>query len=275
MDVSALPSRFSPIEVSDPALEHEHLRNLTLYSPALRGRGDVSLFVPPEPDLSRKIPVVLLLHGVYGSHWSWFQKGAAHRTALGLIREKRIRPMLIACPSDGLGGDGTGYLPGPGQDFERWICEDVVRCVEEIFSPAGADVLLAGLSMGGYGALRLGAKYPERFRAISAHSAITAVRQFQQFVRDASAFESANQRELDPLYWFERHQSQLPPLRFDCGQDDTLLAENVALHQALLQRGIEHSFQVFPGDHDWDYWREHVGDSLLFFEHVLREREQR
>ncbi|HTX40808.1 MAG TPA: alpha/beta fold hydrolase [Acidobacteriaceae bacterium] len=273
MDSSALPSRFSPIEISEPALEHEHLRHLTLYSPALRGRGDVSLFLPPGLDPSRRIPLVLLLHGVYGSHWCWFYKGAAHRTALDLIRDQRIRPMLIAAPSDGLRGDGTGYLPGPDQDFERWICEDLAQCIEGLFAPAGADVLLAGLSMGGYGALRLGAKYPERFCGISAHSAITMPAQFREFVRDMSPFQAADQHELDPLYWLDRHQSQLPPLHFDCGQDDALLAGNEALHQELLRRGIQHNFEVFPGDHNWNYWREHVRDSLLFFERVLTEKE--
>lgn len=275
MDFSALPSRFSPIEISEPALEHEHLRHLTLYSPALRGRGDVSLFVPPGMDASRRIPVVVLLHGVYGSHWCWFYKGGAHRTALELIRQGRIRPMLLAAPSDGLRGDGTGYLPGRDQDFEGWIGKDVLQCVEEMFAPSGADFLLAGLSMGGYGALRLGAKYPQRFSGISAHSAITVPGQFREFVRDTSAFQAADEHEFDPLYWLERNRAQLPAIRFDCGQDDTLLAGNEALHQALLQRGISHSFEVFPGDHNWTYWQEHVRDSLLFFDKILMETESR
>ncbi len=275
MDVSTLPGRFSPVELSDPASEHDYLRHLTFYSPALRGRGDVSLFIPPGIDGSRRTPVALLLHGVYGSHWAWFHKGAAHRTALTLIRERRIRPMLIVAPSDGLRGDGTGYLPGPDQDFERWICEDVMQCIEAVFAPAGADFLLAGLSMGGYGALRLGAKYAERFCGISAHSAITAAAQFGQFVRDVSPFQSANDHELDPLYWVDRRRAQLPPLRFDCGQDDPLLKGNESLHRALAERSIPHTFEVFAGNHGWTYWREHLLDSLLFFEQILSEREHR
>jgi len=266
MNPLVFPARFSPVEISEGALEHEHIRHVTLYSPALRGRGDVSLFVPPAIERPRRIPVVLLLHGVCGSHWAWFQKGAAHRTAQALIAEGRIRPMLIASPSDGMRGDGTGYLPGPEMDFERWICEDVVGLITQMFPQVSTDFFLGGLSMGGYGALRLGAKYPQRFRGISAHSAITAAGQFVQFVRDMSAIEAVDEHERDPLYWLDRHRMQLPPLRFDCGLDDALLENNRELHRALMEKAIPHTFEIFPGGHDWLYWQQHFRDSLLFFE---------
>jgi putative tributyrin esterase len=269
------PGRFSPVEISESMLEHEHLRHLTMFSPALRGRGNVSLFVPPGIERSPRIPVVLLLHGVYGSHWSWFLKGAAHRTTQALIREGRIRPMLIVTPSDGMRGDGTGYLPGPDMDFERWICEDVVGLIAHMFSQVSTDFLLAGLSMGGYGALRLGAKYPQQFRAISAHSAITAAAQFSQFVRDMSAIEAVDEHDRDPLYWLDRHRTQLPPLRLDCGLEDALLENNRELHRALTEKAIPHTFEIFPGGHDWGYWQQHLADSLLFFEKVLRESQRR
>lgn len=238
MNPLVFPDRFSPVEMSEAALEHEHIRHATLYSPSLRGRGDLSLFVPPAIERARRIPVVLLLHGVYGSHWAWFQKGAAHRTAQALIAAGRIRPMLIASPSDGMRGDGTGYLPGPQMDFERWICEDVVGLIAQMFPQVSTDFFLGGLSMGGYGALRLGAKYPQRFRAISAHSAITTTGQFVQFVRDMSAIDAVDEKERDPLYWLDRHRMQLPPLRFDCGLDDALLENNRELHRALTEKAI-------------------------------------
>jgi enterochelin esterase-like enzyme len=216
--------------------------------------------------------VVLLLPGVYGSHWCWFLKGAVHRTALRLIRESRIRPMLIASPSDGMRGDGTGYLPAHDQNFEQWICEDMLQCIEAMFSSAGADFLLAGLSMGGYGALRIGAKYPARFVGISAHSAITVADQFRSFVRDLGLFQRLGGQEVDPLCWLDRNRTQLPPIRFDCGRQDALLAGNEALHRSLTRRGIPHSFDVFPGGHDWSYWRKHVEDTLLFLEKILSGR---
>ena len=93
--------------------------------------------------------------------------------------------MVIAMPSDGLLRDGSGYLDWPGaENVERWIVDEV-PAVAALAAPAlsaQAPVAIGGLSMGGYGALRLGAKYADRFCAISAHSAITEISEFAQFV---------------------------------------------------------------------------------------------
>jgi putative tributyrin esterase len=263
--------RFAPIGLSDPALEYGHIRNLTFHSEALRGRGDVSLFVPPECLSLTNVPLVVLLHGVYGSHWAWFMKGAAHLTAQRLIAAGTIRPMILAAPSDGLTGDGTGYLPYRHTDYERWIVEDVVDCVQQLYpctAPA-KTVSITGLSMGGFGALRLGAKYPERFRAISAHSSITHISQFDQFVRHPMNTGSMPAEEPDIVYWISKNRNRLPPLRFDCGRSDTLFPANQALHAKLDSLAIPHQFDSFNGEHTWSYWMTHLEDSLIFFEHVI------
>ena len=264
---------YEPIELSDPALECGGLRNLTFYSQALRGRGDVSLWVPPGCEDLRGIPMVILLHGVYGSHWAWFLKGAAHRTARKLIEEGAIRPMVLVSPSDGLRGDGTGYLPGPDADYESWIVRDVSGCVRRILPcTAAGPAFLAGLSMGGYGALRLGLKWPGLFRGISAHSAITCVEQFRQFVREPERLIARPACEVDLLYWAATNRDHLPALRFDCGRSDSLFAANLSLHRELRELGIEHRFEGFDGTHSWDYWRDHLQDTLMFFESQLLPR---
>lgn len=264
-------SRFDPIEISDSDLELNGLRSLTFYSSALKGRGDVSLYVPPQCLNLTDVPLVILLHGVYGSHWVWFMKGAAHLTAQRLINEGAIRPMLIVAPSDGLRGDGSGYLPYPEADFECWIVEDVIDCVRKIFPCVSANgtVLISGLSMGGYGALRLGMKYPKRFHAISAHSSITHIRQFAQFTRHTMHEELLAPTEPDLLHWAQVCPESLPPMRFDCGIDDPLLFANRQLHRDLQSLGVEHEFKEFEGAHTWNYWRTHLVETLLFFEKHL------
>ncbi len=151
-----LQQRFSPVELSEVSLEHDGLRHLTFYSPALGGRGDVSVFIPRGTIFPVEFPLVVLLHGVYGSHWAWFFKGAAHRTAQAMIDAGEIRPMMIATPSDGLSGDGSGYWPRPARDAERWIVEDVCACVREQF-PSRGPLYLSGLSMGDMVPFALGA----------------------------------------------------------------------------------------------------------------------
>src|SRR5579875_701524 len=146
---------FEPIEVSDPELERDGVRYLTFHSKSLLGRGDVSVFIPKGTRFPTEIPLVVMLHGVYGSHWSWFLKGAAHRVAQQLIDTRQIRPMMLAAPSDGLSGDGSGYWKLPSRDVEAWIVDDVPSCIRTIFASNG-PTFLCGLSMGGYAALRLG-----------------------------------------------------------------------------------------------------------------------
>lgn len=262
---------YRPIELSDPTYERDEVRSLTFYSPALRGRGDVSLFVPTESAGRTGVPVVLLLHGVYGSHWSWFYSGAAHLTARRLIDAGRIRPMIIAAPSDGLGGDGTGYFPQPDRNYEAWIVEDVLGCVRELFPcTAGGATFISGLSMGGYGALRLGAKYPVRFQGISAHSAITKPEELDNFLREPADRTRLAPEEGDLLHWISLNRRHLPPIRFDCGTEDPLFASNRVLHETLEREGVPHQFAANPGQHCWPYWKLHVEETLLFFESILK-----
>ena len=63
----------------------------------------------------------------------------------------------------------------------------------------------------------------------------------------------------------KRNAQKLPPLRFDCGTEDQLLEYNRALHRDLLAAQIPHVYEEFSGAHTWDYWHEHLADSLRFF----------
>ncbi len=101
---------FRTIEISNPAYSPPGLRFVTVKSAALGQRADILLFVPMQAEAQRDVPLVLLLHGVYGSHWAWAFKGGAHLTAQRLIDVRAIPPLVLAMPSDGLWGDGSGVM---------------------------------------------------------------------------------------------------------------------------------------------------------------------
>jgi len=61
------------------------------------------------------------------------------------------------------------------------------------------------------------------------------------------------------------HRATLPPVRFDCGTSDVLLPQNRALHAAMEAEHIPHTYEEFPGGHDWTYWQTHLAESLRFF----------
>ncbi|MEI7586653.1 alpha/beta hydrolase-fold protein [Runella sp.] len=257
-------SQFFTVELSDPRFESDNLRLITVKSPALKKRADISVFVP-DVTLSEIKGMVILLHGVYGSHWAWTLKGGVHKTAQRLIIEGKLPPMLLVMPSDGLFGDGSGYVPHQSENYEKWIVEDVVNAVKEQISGRDLPLFITGLSMGGYGALRLGAQYPTLFRAFSGHSSITEFGQLRQFVEDFEELSTSIQAQESVLESLLKNKSILPPFRFDCGSKDPLLEPNRELHEALVQHGIEHHYEEFTGGHEWPYWEKHIVDSLLFF----------
>lgn len=258
---------FRTTEISDPKFESDNLRFITVKTNNLKGRGDICVFVPPIEN-GENLPLVMLLHGVYGSAWVWSQKAGVHRTAWEMIQNKEIPPMVIAMPSDGLWGDGSGYLAHNQKDFEKWIVDDVPNAIQQNILSVNkkSDLFISGLSMGGFGALRLGIKYSNRFKAISAHSSITDIAQMPLFVEeDTENYEQADIRENSVLGALEKYGYSIPKLRFDCGKEDDLIAHNRELHDALNKVKINHVYEEFSGAHEWSYWEEHVKKSLLFF----------
>lgn len=263
--------RFPNAQLSRPIPGNENIRFLNFRSEALGHRGDVVLFTPPGSETAKRLPLLILLHGVYGCQWNWWLNGDIANTVSQMLRDGTMSPMLIAMPSDGLWGDGSGYVPHGDANYERWVVDDLPACLHEIFPQLDRDkFFLAGLSMGGYGALRLGTKYADRVSGISAHSSVTRVTDLSRFIPyPPSTFLHAGEIDTDLLHWAKVNRDHLPPIRFDCGTEDSLLEANRELHQALSNLQVPHTYEEFPGGHDWPYWTEHVRQTLAFCTHVL------
>lgn len=270
--MSDTPSYFRTTESGDFPCEGGVLKHVTVKSPALGGRADASIYLPDQVRGLDKVPIVILLHGVYGSHWTWAGMGKAHTTLQFLLEAGEVSPVILVMPSDGLWGDGSAYLKHNGKDFEKWIVDEVPRLVSEVTGNASdAPLFIAGLSMGGYGALRLGASYPERFTAFAGHSSITCFSEMSLFVEEPlNAYGDVDEVDSSVIAAMLRNKDRLPPFRFDCGVDDLLLEGNRRLHGELRDAGIEFTYQEFPGSHEWPYWIEHIKDSFRFFDCCLR-----
>lgn len=265
---------FRTLAISNPDLVPPGLQFVTVKSAALGQRADVLLFVPPQAAARRDVPLVLLLHGVYGSHWSWAFQGGAHLTAQRLIDAGTLPPLVLAMPSDGLWGDGSGYVAHERQDFERWIVEDVpaaARAACDACSSA-SPLCIAGLSMGGFGALRLAGRHPQRFVAAAGHSSVTDAAQLDPLLAETRAGWAAAAHDTSVLAALRSARSPLPALRFDCGRDDPFAPANRQLHADLAAAGIAHEYAEHDGGHDWGYWARHLDDTLRFFGRVLRRR---
>jgi len=226
------------------------------------------VFVPQHTKDLKDLPIYILLHGVYGSAWAWAWKGGAHITAQRLIEAGEIRPAIVAMPSDGLWGDGSAYFSHHGKQFDQWIVSDVPLAIIENIPEASksSSLCIGGLSMGGYGALSLGGKFPEKFKAISGHSSITKLEQMADFVEEPLAAYTENCEWPDVIQPFEKNKEQLPAIRFDCGKDDSLLEANRLLHQELDKLKVKYVYEEFKGGHEWLYWQKHVEKTFRFFD---------
>jgi putative tributyrin esterase len=237
----------------------------TAKSNAMGQRGDVSVY-KPEGDFS-SLPVVILLHGVYGSHWAWSLKGRVHEVLEKGIQSGELPPMMLVMPSDGLFQDGSGYLKHQNADYEKWIVEDIPVLLKEQYKEVDSKskFFITGLSMGGYGALRLGAKNPQLFTAFSGLSSIINFSEMAQFVEDYEGLKSSVISHENVGDILLENRGNIKPFRFDCGDEDNLYTANVALHELLKEEKIEHEFYTYPGAHTWDYWEKNIKETLRFF----------
>ncbi len=241
---------------------------VTIESASLGGRGDLAVHVTPGTRLPTNVPVVVLLHGVYGSAWNWSLLGGAHTTLDRLVRADRVGPMVLVMPSDGMRGEGTGYLRHPGFDAEAWVMDDVVDAIDEMIDEVTVQspLFLGGNSMGAFGAARLGLRHP-RVRAVAMHSAITHLDQLAEFtVDDIGLAAGLDPAERDLLYSFDERGDRAPPIFLDCGGADPLAAANRELHEQLVERGVDHEYAEFDGEHNWDAWSGRIEHSLRFFD---------
>jgi enterochelin esterase-like enzyme len=265
---------FRTLEVADPALSPPGLRFVTVKSAALGQRADVLLFVPPQAAALQNAPLVLLLHGVYGSHWAWAFQGGAHLTAQRLIDAGAIPPLVLAMPSDGLWGDGSGYVAHRTQDFERWIVDEVPAAAREACTACSeaSPLFIAGLSMGGFGALRLAGRHPQRFVAAAGHSTVTEAAQLDALMAETRVGWAAAPADCSVIASLRGADARLPALRLDCGRDDPFIEANRQLHAELQAAGIAHAYAEHGGGHDWAYWAQHLEDTLRFFGQALSNR---
>lgn len=270
-----MTSQFFTLEQADASLCPAKQSHLTVRANHFNGRGDITLLNHNLAGQSK--PLIILLHGVFASHWAWqYSVGIEQSFNSALAQSPALADFVIAMPSDGLFADGSAYLPIKGQgDYEQWIVSDVIGAVREAVTCIDfkSSIYIAGLSMGGYGALRLGCKYPNIFQGISAHSAITTLDEMGLFVRGSlDVYRQDNEKNSDIAYWAKRNKDQLPAICFDCGVDDPLIEGNRKFHTTLNKLGVSHQYQEHCGGHEFAYWAQHIMTTLKFFARLEKSR---
>jgi S-formylglutathione hydrolase FrmB len=215
-----------------------------------------------------------LLHGLSDDYTVWLR-----RTRIEWY--VRDLPLMVVMP-DGFRGFYTDNAEGPA--YAKYVAEELIQFVERNF-PARAERqarCIGGLSMGGYGALRLALAYPHLFASAISHSGalmhgsrneprpdgpLSPAEFHRIFGRSPAGLE----HDLLALAQQVKHsETRLPRMLIDCGTEDFLLDDNRTLHREFDRLGVPHEYREFPGAHTWDYWDEHVREALAFHADALR-----
>ena len=213
--------------------------------------------------------MVYLLHGAHGCYKDW-------PADTSLLTQASAYGMIIVCPD----GQDSWYFDSPldpKMQFETFVTQELRQEVERRY-PARTDRggrAITGLSMGGHGALWLAFRHPDLYGACGSMSGGV---DFTKFPNRWSLDKRLGRYENDTALW-QRHTvlSLVPTLQpgrqhiiIDDGDKDFFLEVNKTFHNALLERGIDHQFDILPGAHTWDYWVKSVKRHLRFFDRCFR-----
>ncbi len=218
--------------------------------------------IVPGPDVPGPYNVMFLLHGLSDDHTIWSRRTSIERYVEGL-------PLIVVMPN---GGRGFYCDAQEGFAYYTAIAQELTHLVEHLF-PTKTPWCVTGLSMGGYGAAKLALSLPARFTSAVSHSGALEFGS-QAIGLDGEPLSAEFARILGPtptggpddLFSLAKalRPVQRPQLRIDCGVDDFLLASNRSFHSRLTVMGFPHEYEEFPGNHNWEYWDEHVQEAIEF-----------
>ncbi len=229
----------------------------------------VNVLAPDSGD--GPFPVLYLLHGTGDDHRTWCDYTDIER----YVAEMGLIVVMPDC-------EWSWFLNDPrpgGEQWESYVVEDMVAFMDANYNTIAArgGRALAGLSMGGYGALHLGMKHPAVFSMVSSHSGalyfgnhpraatpgrdVTAV---NELAIGVNAAETGDVWKLAERYLANLAADYPLAVRIDCGADDHQLPDNRNLHAHLDAIGFPHTYDEFSGAHTWRYWDTNIGKTLQF-----------
>ncbi len=244
------------------------------------------VLLPPSYDTekTRRYPILYLLHGL-GDNEQMLVHSGGMNLVQDMWEQHELGEFLIVTPR---GGTSFFINSSDGKRrYEDFFLQEFVPGVEKRYrTQTGRSTRgIAGISMGGYGAMHIAFRHPQLFAAVGAHSAalienmqsISAHNSGQLsrlvFLGDAfgSPFDAAFWNQNDPLTIARTVNLAGLKIYFDCGSEDEYAFDSgaAALDKLLTSRHIPHEFHLYPGGHDWTYFAEHLPALLKFEFHAF------
>jgi S-formylglutathione hydrolase FrmB len=239
------------------------------------------VLLPPSYDAAKtqRYPVLYFLHGLGDSEAMFIHSGGMNLVD-DLWEEHQLGEFVIATP----GGGASFYINSYDgrQRYEDFFLQEFMPGIEKRYRVEAGRTKrgIAGVSMGGYGALHIAFRHPQLFIAAAAHSAALleklpniSAQDSREIVRlrvlggaFGSPFDAAFWTQNDPVTIARTTNLTGLKIYFDCGSEDDYGFDSgaEALDKLLTARHIPHAFHLYPGGHDWEYFAQHLPESLEF-----------
>lgn len=217
-----------------------------------------------QKDGEGRFPVLFLLHGLSDNAQSWMQNTMIARYA-------EAAGLAVVMPEV----QRSFYTDmAEGQRYFTYVAEELPRLARELFplTRDPARTYVAGLSMGGYGALKLALHHPERYGAAGCFSgAVDLLGRLGEVTGnpgEAAAITGGSVLPENNLFLLtaqaaKQHVS-LPPLYMTCGLSDFMYDDQKRFRQQLDFLKIPYVYEEWPGGHDWDVWNRSVLQFIRF-----------
>lgn len=258
--------------------------SISINSKVLGKEVKYSIYLPSGyENTNRSYPVLYLLHGYTDDETGWTQFGEVQHIADKTIASGDAPPTIIVMPDGGV----SFYIDSHDGKvrYEEFFIKEFIPEIEKTYRIRSKKEFraVAGLSMGGYGSLIFSLKHPDMFAAAAPLSAAVWTDDEVLKVPDdrwdnfMGIFLQKGLRGKDRLnkHWYDNSPlkivetaplEKLKSVRYyiDCGDDDFLIKGNMALHAAMIDKGVPHEFRVRDGGHSWPYWRTALPEVLRF-----------
>jgi len=231
-----------------------------------------------------RYPVIYLLHGLTGRFNNW--------TDATKVAEYALKHKFIIVTPEGNNGWYTDSATVANDKFESYIVKELIPEIDAKYRTYAdrANRMIAGLSMGGYGATKFGLKYPEMFSIVGSFSgalggatypipAGTGGTGFQGIIATslAAAFGpvGSDTRKANDVFALVRGSgadkiAAMPYFYVSCGTEDFVFSDSREFSSLLLEKKVPHEYREHPGAHDWKFWDEHVREFLVIAERRLK-----
>ena len=243
---------------------------VSIFSNAMHKNIKAVVIKPDAYKNEKDFAVVYLLHGAYGNYQNCIKKVPALQTYADLYK------ILIVCP-DGL---NSWYFDSPldsSYKFETHVSTEVPVYIDANYKTKKDRKYraIAGLSMGGHGALFIAFRHSETFGACGSMSGALNVESIKTGYDVAKRIGDPDSNKVIYHDWsilnvIEKYPKDSLAIIIDCGLQDFVVGMSIATHEKMVKLKIPHDYILRPGRHDWFYWANSVQYQMLFFTNFFK-----